>query len=219
MCRTDFSKFGLAVLAAFVAGGAATASIVQAAEQDQPSVADAARANAAKKEKDKAAAPKTVVTEDSIGSGVLPTAKSGGSASGAAADGTDKFKSLDEAWGRLAVTEEALNQLEPLNKPELVNLVLQGDSANFAGRAEWEEKLFAAKTSYVQRSRQLVGATRQLLAEIADLQKQGQLTASDPHVQALAKKSKQLTQLASRTESEFQSVVNEGKNALLQASK
>jgi len=120
----------------------------------------------------------------------------------------------------LHVTELALDQLEPLSKPELVNLVLQGNTADFSNRAAWEEKLFAAKTIYVQRSRQLILATRQMLTDLADMQtKQGQLMANDPHVQALSKKSKQLTQLASRTESDFQSVVNEGKNALLQASR
>jgi hypothetical protein len=228
----DLSKFGVVALAAIVAGGAVLASPAfaqdaPAAQQDQPSVADAARAAAAAK-KDKAAASssantssKTVITEDSIGSGVVTSSKPGSSANAAAApaDPADKFKSLDEAWGRLQMTQSALDQLEPLNKSELVNLVLQGNTTDFPNRAQWEDKLFAAKTNYIQRSRQLVASTQQMLADIADLQKQGQLQASDPRVQALAKKGKQLTQLATRTESDFQSVVNEGKNAVLQASK
>ena len=221
MRRMGLSKFGFVALAAIVAG-AATASplFAQDAQQGQPSVADAARAAAAAKKDKAAASSKTVITEDSIGSGAIISSKAGnGTNSTGAADPVDKFKSLDEAWGRLQVTQSALDQLEPLSKPELVNLVLQGNSTDFPNRAQWEDRLFAAKTSYVQRSRQLVGATQQLLADIADLQKQGQLQASDPRVQALAKKSKQLTQLATRTESDFQSVVNEGKNALLQASK
>ena len=232
MRRMDLSKFGVVALAAIVAGGAVLASPAfaqdaPAAQQDQPSVADAARAAAAAK-KDKAAASssantssKTVITEDSIGSGVVASSKSGSSANAAAAaaDPADKFKSLDEAWGRLQMTQSALDQLEPLNKSELVNLVLQGNTTDFPNRAQWEDKLFAAKTNYIQRSRQLVASTQQMLADIADLQKQGQLQASDPRVQALAKKGKQLTQLATRTESDFQSVVNEGKNAVLQASK
>jgi hypothetical protein len=229
MRRMDLSKFGVVALAAIVAGGAVLASpaLAQDAQQDQPSVADAARAAAAAK-KDKAAASssantssKTVITEDSIGSGVVTSSKPGSSANAAAAaaDPADKFKSLDEAWGRLQMTQSALDQLEPLNKSELVNLVLQGNTTDFPNRAQWEDKLFAAKTNYIQRSRQLVASTQQMLADIADLQKQGQLQASDPRVQALAKKGKQLTQLATRTESDFQSVVNEGKNAVLQASK
>src|SRR5579863_2972149 len=223
MRRMDLAKFGFVALAAIVFGGVMLASpaFAQDAQQDQPSVVDAARAAAAAK-KDKAAAvssnsaSKTVITEDSIGSGALASSKSGGAS---AAAPTDKFKSLDEAWGRLQMTESALDQLEPLSKPELVNLVLQGNQTDFPNRAQWEDKLFAAKTNYVQRSRQLVAATQQMLADIADLQKQGQLQANDPRVQALAKKGKQLTQLATRTESDFQSVVNEGKNAMLQASK
>jgi len=229
MGRTDLTKFGFVALAAIFVGGAvlASAAFAQNAQQDQPSVADAARAAAAAR-KDKAAAAssansssKTVITEDSIGSRAVASSKAGGGANSAAAaaDPTDKFKSLDEAWGRLQMTESALDQLEPLNKPELVNLVLQGNTTDFPNRAQWEDKLFAAKTNYIQRSRQLVVATQQMLADIAELQKQGQLQANDPRVQALAKKGKQLTQLATRTESDFQSVVNEGKNALLQASK
>jgi hypothetical protein len=239
MRRIELSKLGFVVLAAIFAGGAVLGSqaFAQDAQQDQPSVADAARAAAAAK-KDKAAASsssnsatsnspssnsssKTVITEDSIGSGAVLSSKSGSGANSAAAgaESADKFKSLDEAWGRLQMTQSALDQLEPLNKPELVNLVLQGNTSDFPNRAQWEDKLFAAKTIYIQRSRQLVAATQEMLADIADLQKQGQLQASDPRVQALAKKGKQLTQLAARTESDFQSVVNEGKNAVLQASK
>jgi hypothetical protein len=239
MRRMELSKFGIVVLAAIFAGGAMFASpaLAQDGQQDQPSVADAARAAAAAK-RDKAAAAsssnsastnpsssnsssKTVITEDSIGSGAVLSPKSGSGANSAvaAADSTDKFKSLDEAWSRLQMTQAALDQLEPLNKPQLVDLVLQGNTTDFPNRAQWEDKLFAAKTNYIQRSRQLVAATQQMLADIADLQKQGQLQASDPRVQALVKKGKQLTQLATRTESDFQSVVNEGKNAVLQASK
>jgi len=229
MRRIELSKLRFVALAALVVGGAVLASpgLARDAQQDQPSVADAARAAAAAK-KDKAAATsasnsssKTVITEDSIGSGVVLSSRpgSGANPAAAAADPTDKFKSLDEAWGRLQMTQAALDQLEPLSKPELVNLVLQGNTNDFPNRAQWEDKLFAAKTNYVQRSRQLVAATQQMLADIADLQKQGQLQAADPRVQALAKKGKQLTQLAQRTESDFQSVVNEGKNAVLQASK
>ena len=224
ICRMGLSKFGFMALAVMVVGSPALASsaFAQDAQQGQPSVADAARAAAAAK-KDKAAAStasKTVITEDSIGSGAITSSKAGnGTTSTAAADPIDKFKSLDEAWDRLQVTESALDQLDPLSKPELVNLVLQGNSSDFPNRGQWEDRLFVAKANYVQRSRQLVAATQQLLADIADLQKQGQLQASNPRVQALAKKSKQLTQLATRTESDFQSVVNEGKNALWQASK
>jgi hypothetical protein len=227
MGRTEISKLGFVVLATLIVSGEVSASPAfaqdaPASQQDQPSVADAARASAvAKKDKDKSAAVKTVITEDSLGSGAgVPSKSASGAHTAAVADPADKFKTLDEAWGKLQITEVALDQLEPLNKPELVNLVLQGNTTNFPNRAEWEEKLFVAKANYVQRSRQLILVTRQLLTDIADLQtKQGQLAPNDPHVQALAKKSKQLTQLATRTEADFQSAVNEGKNALLQASR
>jgi hypothetical protein len=223
MGRTEVSKFGLAKfgLAVSIAAGAAilAAPCGFAQTQDaQPSVADAARAAAAAK-KDKAA-PKTVITDDTFGSNSAVASKGGGStgaavaAAASAVDAPDKFKNLDEAWGKLQATEVALARLEPLDKSQMANLALQGNTSDFPGRAQWEDKLYAAKTSYVERSEQLVLAARQLLTEIAELQKEGPIAPNDPRFQALAKRSKQLTQLTARTEADFQSVLSEGKSSL-----
>lgn len=225
MRGTDLSKFGLAMLAAVIAGGAVSASCVfaQDAQQGQPSVAEAARA--ARKDKDKAAAPKNVITEDSLGSSAPMTAKAGnddaaGSASGDAPSGGANSASLDAAWARLQSTEASLDKLEPLGKSDVAMTVLNGNAADFPGRAEWEEKLYAEKTTYVARSRQLIAAMKEALLRMAALNSGEQkISSNDPKVVSLTRKTTQLMQLAGKTEAEFQGVVMEGRNLAAQAGK
>jgi hypothetical protein len=234
MRRNGFSKFGLAVLVA--AGAAGLVAPCGFAQDAQPSVADAARAAAAaKKDRDKAAASKTVITDDSLGSGAVATSKNAGGAgtagtaqgsastSGAAAgDGAGggmNSASLDAAWERLQATEASLDRLEPMGKSEVATTVLGGNSADFPGRADWEEKLYAEKTAYVTRSRQLIAAMKETLLGMAQMNSGDQkLSAKDPKVIALTRRTTQLMQLAQRTETEFQGVVSEGRN-LAQAAK
>jgi hypothetical protein len=229
MRRMDLSKFGFAVLAAMIAGGAGSSAFAQDAQStqpDQPSVADAARAARKDKDKDKAAATKTVITEDSISSVAAAPAKanvagasgatgSAAGASSAAASGPGAGNSsLDEAWARMQATEASLDALEPLGKSEVAVTVLHGNTTDFPGRADWEEQLFAAKTAYVARSRQLIAAMKQTLLGMASLQSgdQGKVAPNDPRITNLARKSAQLMQLAARTETDFQSVVSQGRS-------
>jgi hypothetical protein len=216
------SRLSLAVL---TAGLVLAAAPVDAQSQDvQPSVADAARATRKDRDKDKAAAPKTVITEDSISSGAAVPSKTNVNAAGsnaasanapaASGDSGTGNSSLDEMWARLQGTEASLDRLELLNKSEVATTVLNGNSNDFAGRAEWEEQLFAAKTQYVTRSRQLIAAMKQTLLSMASLQSgdQGKVAPNDPRVANLTRKSAQLMQLAARTETEFQSVVSQGRS-------
>ncbi|HUE44491.1 MAG TPA: hypothetical protein VMP12_13035 [Candidatus Sulfotelmatobacter sp.] len=237
MRRTDFSKVGLAVLAAIIAGGAVSAAFAQDAQsrpQDQPSVADAARAAAAaKKDKEKSSAPKTVITEDSLGSGAVSSKTVGGgaaaagtasgtvatAASGDAPNGGEGSASLDAAWARLQATEATLDRFEPLGKSEVAATVLGGYTGDFPGRAEWEEKMYTEKTAYVARSRQLILAMKEALLQMAQMNSGDQkLSSHDPRVVSLTRKTTQLMQLAAKTEAEFQGVVSEGR-ALAQAGK
>jgi hypothetical protein len=235
MRRTEFPKFGMAVLIA--AGGAMfTAPCGFAQMQDaQPSVADAARAAAAaKKDKDKSSAGKTVITDDSMGSGAasMPITAAGAtgsgakagsasaSASGDAGGGMANQASLDTAWARLQATEASLDRLEPLGKSEVATTVLGGNSADFPGRAEWEEKMYAAKTTYCARSRQLIAAMKEALLRMAEMNSGDQkLSTHDPQVTSLARKTGQLMQLAQKTEAEFQGAISEGRGLAAQAGK
>ena len=202
------------------------ASSVPVCAQDapQPSVADAARA--ARKDKDKAkdkdaAAPKTVITDENLSAGVgtVPASSKLGDAFPRAGRPSGASSSLDPAWARLQATEASLDRLEPLGPAELARTVLNGNAAGFPNRSEWEEELYSAKGIYIQRSRQLIAALKQVLADMEALQSsgQGKITDNDPRVQALTRKSQQIMQLAARTESAFQSVIAEGQNLALSA--
>jgi hypothetical protein len=215
------TKFGFAVLVA--AGIAMVTPALGFAQDAQPSVADAARAAAAaKKEK---SAPKTVITDDSLGSGAPVASKAGaGTASTQGAGDTAggaNGAALDEAWARLQATEASLDRLEPLGKSEVATTVLGGKTADFPGRAEWEEKLYAEKTTYCARSRQLIAAMKEALLRMAAMNSGDQKVTSsnDPRVVSLTRKTTQLMQLAARTEAEFQGVVNEGRALAAQAGK
>jgi hypothetical protein len=228
---TVFRKFGLQELKLrklSLAAGLAwclASSVPVCAQDAQPSLADAARA--ARKDKDKekdktAAAPKTVITEDNLSGAPVAGAVAGSPKSGdasATAHSSGGSGSLDVAWARLQATEASLDKLEPLGKSELATTVLNGNSANFPNRDDWVEQLYAAKEIYVQRSRQLIGAMKQVLANMEALQSgdQGKIADNDPRVVSLTKKSQQIMQLAQKTELAFQQTVTQGQNLALQA--
>jgi hypothetical protein len=209
----------LSALAWFLASSA-----IVHAQDAQPSVADAARAAHKDKTKDKnTTAPKSVITDENLSTGLGVGVASAPSKWGAGAPTVDspsgRSSSLDPAWARLQATEASLDRLEPLGRAELAQTVLNGNAADFPNRGAWEEKLYSAKGMYVQRSRQLIAAMKQALGDMEALQSsgQGKIADNDPRVQALTRKSQQIMQLAARTEATFQSVVTEGQNLALQS--
>jgi hypothetical protein len=208
----------------------------QGAPQDaqQPSVADAARQARKDKDKDKAkdkeaATSKTVITDENLSGGTSVSAGAGagsGSASSklsaaapSAAGSPGRSSSFEEAYARLEATEASLDHLEPMGRAELAQTVLHGNTADFPNRSDWEEQLYAAKQVYVQRSRQLIAAMKQIFADMDALQSglQGKVADNDPRVQALTRKTQQIMQLAGRTEAAFQAVVSQGQNLVQQA--
>lgn len=218
--RVMFRKLTIVLALGFFWASPAPA---HAQDAQQPSVADAARAARKDKAKDKdAAAPKTVITDENlaagVGTGPAPTSSKLADAAPSLGGPSGPSSSLDPAWARLQATEASLDRLEPLGRSELAQTVLNGKTADFPNRSDWEEKLYAAKGIYVQRSRQLIAAMKQVLADMEALQSngQGKIADNDPRVQALTRKSQQIMQLAARTEAAFQSVVTEGQNLALQ---
>jgi hypothetical protein len=195
------------------------------AQDPQPSVADAARQARKDKDKDKnaAAAPKTVITDDNLADGASagPAAASSklGDATPAAPNASGKSNSFEQARAGLEATEASLDQLEPLGREELAQTVLKGNTADFPGRSEWEDKLFSAKGLYIARSRQLIEAMKQTFASMESLQGggQGKVAPNDPRVQELTRKATQIMQIAARTENAFQQIVKEGQNLAAQA--
>lgn len=187
------------------------------AQDEQPSVADAARQARKDKEKDKTAAPtKTVITEDNLSASGETTALSSGLA---APDLSAKPGSSDSPWAKLRVTETVLDRLDSLDRAQLAQVVLKGDTSEFPGRHDWENKLFSAKVSYVTRSRQLIDGMKQILTDLESLrfQDQGKTAPDDPRLQELTQKATQIAQLTARTEAAFQAVVTEGETLARQA--
>jgi hypothetical protein len=201
-------------------------STAMRAQDTQPSVAAAARQARKDRDKDKSAASaKNIITDESLadGTGAVSAEANSSKANGAASSDLSSANSsgkgsLDEAYARLQATEASLERLEPLGKSDLAAIVLHGNTADFPNRAQWEDKLYSAKETYIERSRKLLEAMSQVLANMEALQSNGheKVSSNDPRVQSLIRKTKQIMQLAAQTEAAFQSVISEGQNLALQ---
>ena len=226
----------LAVLACFLVWSVSVRAQDAPQDAQQPSVADAARQARKDKDKDKdkakdkdAATSKTVITDENLSADTSVSAgASAGSGSASsklsavapsAAGSPGRSSSFEEAYARLEATEASLDHLEPMGRAELAQTVLHGNTADFPNRSDWEDQLYAAKGVYVQRSRQLIAAMKQVFADMDALQSggQGKVADNDPRVQALTRKTQQIMELAGRTEAAFQAVVSQGQNLVQQA--
>lgn len=185
----------------------ATPALAQDAQEPQ-SLADIARQTRKAKEdraKSGAAPAKTFnddnVTHASAGKLDLAQVVSG--------DGKADEK-MAQARQKFAEAERILNMLDPMDKPALVALALQGNNSDFPGRQAWEEKLFAAKQHYVSHCRQMLEDANSLVNEIESLRAKGPIDRTDPHVQALVRRSLEIQQDGATTDANFQSVMKEG---------
>jgi hypothetical protein len=204
-------KLGLLAVACSLAPWAATY-----AQDPQPSLGDVARQNRKDKEAKKAAAAKTVVTDETLPSGKAAGGFSDLSGSRGSAGGDPIAKgnaSLDQVEG-------TLDKLAPMDRTTLAKAALLDNDVEFPNRRAWEGKLYAAKEEYVTHGRELVREMRQLMGEVQSVKaqkEQGTLNSNDPRVQELVHKLQELMQDAMRTDSAYQSVVMEGWDLAKQA--
>jgi hypothetical protein len=189
--------------------------------QDSPSLGDLARQAQKNKEKSDKPAAK-VITNDDIPSRSIPSAPAAGSGPAAAAGSvsaaqpgtlnapeSDSAPSISTPAEGIEKIQSTLDHLDSLDRATLATTVLEGNSANFAGRAQWEERLFAAKQSFVSQGRALLQTAKQLEASagsMKDIQ-----DPNDPRVKSFAAKLEQLVQENQQNSAAFQSVVAEGK--------
>jgi hypothetical protein len=195
-----------------------------------PSLGDVARQAQAQKDKDKNKdksnpPAKKVFTNDDFPSGagagssstnpgagrvVLPGGQPAGRTAGQPrAPGNPVAAAQANPADQLAQMGSLLGQLDSLDRATLAKNVLQGNEANFPGRAAWEEKLFAAKQLFVAQEREILTKANQFAASskgIPDMQ-----NANDPRAKALSDQLDQLMQEAQRSSAAFQAVVAEGK--------
>ena len=216
----------LAVLACFLVWSVSVRAQDAPQDAQQPSVADAARQARKDKDKDKdkakdkdAATSKTVITDENLSADTSVSAGASAGSGSASSKLSAVAPSAAGSPGRLEATEASLDHLEPMGRAELAQTVLHGNTADFPNRSDWEDQLYAAKGVYVQRSRQLIAAMKQVFADMDALQSggQGKVADNDPRVQALTRKTQQIMELAGRTEAAFQAVVSQGQNLVQQA--
>lgn len=188
--------------------------------QDSPSLGDLARQ--AQKNKDKTSKPVAkVITNDDMPSTAAasssplapapaPAASSPSASKSDAAGKPDAIPSPEES---LAQLQSTLDKLESVDRATLIKDIL-GNAPNFPGRAEYEEKLIAAKESYISKCREVLQEARQL-EDSAKSMKDVQ-DPNDPRVKRLATKLQQLFQASQQNNTDFQAVIAEGKQLAAQ---
>jgi len=181
--------------------------------QDSPSLGDLAR----QAQKDKAKKPQAkVITNDDMPSGSGGISSALGSGPGRVvqpepAGKSDEIQSPAEGLERL---QSVVDQLDSLDRATLVSNALGGNDTNFPGRAKWEEKLFAAKQTFVSQNRALLQKARQLEAAaggMKDVQ-----DPNDPRAKSVSAKVQQLVQESQQNSAAFQAVITEGKDLAAQ---
>lgn len=203
-------------LIAFAVLGLTAATCAQAQDQPQQpqSLGEIARqARKSKEEREKASgAPKVVVTDDTLGS-----SRGGALAFGQTVDGKAPFsEALANAEKQFDRADKILDMLDPMDKATLARLALQGRDVDFPGRSNWEDKLHAAKQSYVSHGRDLVREAREFVSNAQSLRASG-ASENDPRVQDLFHRALQIMHDASRTDADFEAILLQGQDMAKQA--
>ncbi len=195
----------------FIAGCALVVAICAPArgQDSQQSLGDIAR----QAQKDKAGKPAAkVVTNDD-----MPSAASAdplGQVARTSASG--KPGANPTPAEQLEKIEAFLNVVDSLDKTRLAKNVLQDKDVNFPGRAQWEQRLYTAKQTYVTQGRALIAKAKQI-ADSADSLKDVQ-DPNDPRAKEMKGKLQDLMRDAVQTGAAFQAVIMEGRDLATQAS-
>ena len=185
-----------------------------------PSLGDLARQ--AQKDKDRDKANKTaakVLTNDDLPSspgGVSAGLGGGFNQIGQMPGGNRSGDTLSPAE-KLAKTEILLNYIESLDRATLVHNALSGKDADFPGRANWEERLIAARQVYVSQGRDMIQKAREIVASADSLKGVAAQDPNDPRVKEMGVKLQALIREAVRTDSAFQAVMMEGRDLAAQS--
>jgi hypothetical protein len=183
--------------------------------QDSPSLGDLAR----KAQKDKANKPTAkVITNDDMpsSSGGISPALGGGLGGQIVQPGSaGKTNELQSPAESLEKLQSVVDQLDSLDRAALVSNALGGNASDFPGRAKWEEKLVAAKQTFVSQIRAQLQKARQLVAEAEGMK--GVQDPNDPRMKSMSVKVQQLAQDSVQYSAAFQAVIMEGKDLAAQS--
>jgi len=181
--------------------------------QDSPSLGDLAR----QAQKEKATKPKAkVITNDDMpsSSGGVSSEIGGGPGRVVQPGPADKPGEIQSPAEGLERLQSVVDQLDSLDRATLVSNALGDNVPDFPGRAKWEEKLFAAKQTFVSQNRALLQKARQLEAAaggMKDVQ-----DPNDPRAKSVSAKVQQLVQESQQNSAAFQAVIAEGKDLAAQ---
>jgi hypothetical protein len=195
----------------FIVGCALALTFCVSARCDDPqqSLGDIAR----QAQKDRANKPAVkVVTNDD-----MPSASSSdplGQTAGPSAAGKAGAEATPAE--QLEKIEAFLNVVDSLDRTRLAKDVLQGKDVNFPGRAQWEQRLYTAKQTYVTQGRALIAKAKQI-ADSADSLK-GVQNPNDPRAKEMKTKLQDLMRDSVQTGAAFQAVIMEGRDLATQAS-
>lgn len=192
--------------------GAALAFAAPGRAQDSQSLGDIAR----QAQKDKAKNNKPVakvLTDDDLQtgqSGLVPNLQA---AAPPPATGGSPAQVQSPQQG-LSELDAGLAHLESLDRTALAMEVLSGNSANFPGRAEWEQRLFAAKQKFVAQTRTIMQKVKEIAASASTMH--DSQDPNDPRVKNLAARLQQLVAQAQENGDVFKSVAEEGRQLAAQ---
>jgi hypothetical protein len=176
--------------------------------QDSPSLGDIARQS----QKDKAKKPQAkVITNDDMPSssgGLAPSLGGGAGRVVQPATGGNSGAIQSPAEG-LQKLQDSVDHLASLDRATLATDVLEGNASDFPGRAKWEEKLFAAKQTFVAQTRGVLQRAQKLTATSEAIKDADD--PNDPRVKDLGGKLQQLVEETQQNSAAFQAVVAEGK--------
>src|ERR1700733_9011344 len=177
-----------------------------------PSLADIAR----QAQKDKANKPPVkVVTNDDIPSRPASSASPAGPGRVMQSEAGAKSDEVQSPEQGLEKLQSVVDQLDSMDRATLVSNALDGNEANFPGRAKWEEKLFAAKQTLASQTRAVLQKATELEAAaqgMKDIQ-----DPNDPRAKSFGAKLQQLVQESQQNSATFQAVITEGKELAAQA--
>lgn len=150
-------------------------------------------------------------TNDDLTSGGS-TAASPFGGQGAAAAG--KTVTLESAQRAIDDAEAKIQGLDAMDRASLVHgVLLEVKDVDFPGRRAWEDKLWDAKLTYVDRAKEFVAQARQVLSSaqnVRDSANGQKLKPDDPRVQDFIAQLRSMVQNALRAEAAFQAVMIEG---------
>ena len=206
-------------------------------QQQSLSLADAARKyreEKAEKEKNGSTPTKVYTNEgvlpnsgaNALGIGPIPSTThaigggTGRGGQGSASSQAEGMASLENAEAKLDTALNVIDALSVVDRETMVNTILKGDTADFPGRKQWEDRLMAGRDYYVVHGRQLIQGMKQLLANMKALAlAEPNVSENDPRVLSFMRKVQAGYTDAQKTADDFKRLVEEGPALAKQARK